>query len=790
MTGYDAIALRYISHVLTYGKIALASFIGFAFSNNVGLSMVAGASVRFRLYSVWGLTSFEIAKVVAFCALSLWLGFLTLAGVVFIAEPLALPQILNLSFISSTRPIGFLFLLLLMSYCALSVFRKKPFQIMGRELVLPPISLFLVQMTVALLDWILAGSVLFALLPSVPELSFPGFLSVFLLAQLAGLMSQVPGGLGIFETVILLLLSPKLPSPVIISSLLAFRGIYYLLPLLAAAVLLGVQEALQKKHIIIKVGSYFNQSASIIVPQILAITTFIGGAMLLFSGALPALSWRLAWLYRFMPLPVMEVSHFFGSIAGAGLLLLSRGLQRRLDAAYILTIILLSAGIVFSLFKGLDYEEAVFLSIMLAAFLPSRQYFYRKASLFSQRFSKEWSAAVILVFVCTIWLGLFAFKHVEYSSELWWKFSLASHASRFLRATVGAIALALIFSIYKLLTPAPPILHLPGSAELEKVQSIVSSSKRAYANLVYLQDKSILFDSQNTAFLMYGIEGRSWVAMGDPIGPNEKWDDLIWQFREMCDRYDGWPVFYEVSPRNLQIYLELGLNVFKFGEEAQVPLNTFTLEGGSHKGLRYTHRKLVKEGCVFEVIPPEALSMYLPSLKLISDAWLKEKNTREKSFSLGSFKEDYLRRFSFGLVRQAGEIVAFANIWPSADKEELSIDLMRHLPEAPPGVMDFLFVELMLWGKAQGYIWFNLGMAPLSGLEGRSLAPIWNKIGALIFNHGEYFYNFQGLRQYKAKFDPIWEARYLVAPTGLGLPNILINIASLNSGGLVGTVSK
>jgi len=790
MTGYDAIALRYIRHILPYGKIALASFIGYAFSNNVGLSMVAGASVRFRLYSVWGLTGFEIAKVVAFCSLSLWLGFLTLAGVTFIAEPLNMPQIFHLSFISSTRPIGFLFIFLVVSYCVLSALRQKPFQIMGRELALPSISLFLIQMTVALLDWILAGSVLFVLLPAMPEMSFFGFLNIFLLAQLAGLMSQVPGGLGVFETVALLLLSSKLPSPVILSSLVAYRGIYYLLPLLAAAVLLGAQEALQKKSIIIRIGSYFNQSASIIVPQVLAVTTFIGGAMLLFSGALPALNWRLAWLYKFMPLPVMEVSHFLGSVAGAGLLLLARGLQRRLDAAYVLTIILLSAGIVFSLFKGLDYEEAVILSIMLASFLPSRRYFYRKASLFSQRFSKEWGVAIILVFACVIWLGLFAFKHVEYSSELWWKFSLASHASRFLRATVGAIALAFIFSIYKLLTPAPPAPSLPGSAELEKIQPIVSASKRAYANLVYLQDKSILLDSQHTAFIMYGIEGRSWVAMGDPIGPTGKWDELIWQFRERCDLYDGWPVFYEVSPDKLQIYLELGLTVFKFGEEARVPLNSFSLEGSARKGLRHTHRKLVKEGCVFEVIPPEALSAHFPKLKLISDAWLEEKNTREKSFSLGSFNEDYLKRFSFGLVRQAGEICAFANIWPSADREELSIDLMRHIPESPSGVMDFLFIELMLWGKDQGYKWFNLGMAPLSGLEGRSLAPVWNKIGALIFSYGEYFYNFQGLRQYKEKFDPVWEARYLVAPGGLGLPNVLINIASLNSGGLTGTVSK
>ena len=78
--------------------------------------------------------------------------------------------------------------------------------------------------------------------------------------------------------------------------------------------------------------------------------------------------------------------------------------------------------------------------------------------------------------------------------------------------------------------------------------------------------------------------------------------------------------------------------------------------------------------------------------------------------------------------------------------------------------MDYLFVELMLWGEAEGYRWFNLGMAPLAGLEDRALAPLWNRLGALLFRHGEHFYNFQGLRQYKEKFDPVWEPRYLASP--------------------------
>ena len=115
---------------------------------------------------------------------------------------------------------------------------------------------------------------------------------------------------------------------------------------------------------------------------------------------------------------------------------------------------------------------------------------------------------------------------------------------------------------------------------------------------------------------------------------------------------------------------------------------------------------------------------------------------------------------------------------------------MRHRVDAPNGVMDYIFLNLILWGQQQGYKFFNLGMAPLSGLENRSLGTVWNRVGALTYRFGENFYNFQGLRQYKEKFDPVWEPMYLASPGGLALPRILTNLATLISGGLRGVVAK
>ena len=256
----------------------------------------------------------------------------------------------------------------------------------------------------------------------------------------------------------------------------------------------------------------------------------------------------------------------------------------------------------------------------------------------------------------------------------------------------------------------------------------------------------------------------------------------------MCDLHAGWPVFYEISREHLHYYLDLGLTLQKIGEEARVPLEDFSLEGGTRKWMRKMQRRVESESCSFEII--EDCGLILPEIREISDSWLTEKRTREKGFSLGSFSESYIRRFPVAVVRRGARIVAFANVWTSGNGEEVSVDLMRHRVDAPNGVMDYIFLNLILWGQQQSYKFFNLGMAPLSGLENRSLGTVWNRVGALTYRFGENFYNFQGLRQYKEKFDPVWEPTYIASPGGLALPRILTQLATLISGGLRGVFAK
>lgn len=789
LTAYDGLAIRYLGKTIQTWQRMLTSFIAYVFSYNIGLSVFGGSAIRYRMYSAFGLSPTDIAKIVAFNVLSLWIGFFALAGAVFLYQPLAIHRHLSLPF-ATARPFGVLFLLLVAVYVGLSCRQKKIFRLGSWTLHVPSPRYTVAQLLISSVDWALASGVLYLLLPANRPFSFFAFLSIFLLAQLAGLVSHVPGGVGVFESVVLFFVVPALSAPEVIASLFAYRAIYYLLPLMVAMLLLVGHELIRSRAVLKRTWGMFDHLLWSFVPQMFAATTFLTGVLLLVSGATPAAHGRLHWLRHVVPLPIMEISHFLGSLAGVALLFVAWWLYRRLNAAYLFTIAILSAGIVFSLLKGFDFEEAMVLGLMLAALLPCRKFFYRQTSLIDDPLTTGWFVASAGVIIFSVWLGIFSYKNIAYADNLWWRFEFSAEAPRFLRATVGVVTFALLLALTRLFRP--PRLKQAADAPVnrEQIRAVVANSTNASANLALLGDKRFFMSESGNSFVMYGIQGRSWVVLGDPVGREEEWPDLLWQFRELCDRHNGWPVFYEVGHANLYLYVNLGLTLLKIGEEAKVRLSEFGLEGSQRKHLRYVANRHDKDGYLIKVVPAEGVPILLPQLREISDAWLQEKRSREKGFSLSFFNEAYLQNFPMAVVERGNTIVAFANVWSGGGRQELSLDQMRYRPEAPAGIMEFLFVQLMLWGKQEGYTWCSLGMSPLSGFPKHPLAPFWNKVGGFIFRHGENFYNFEGLRAYKNKFGPVWEPRYLAAPAGLRLPRILSNVTVLIAGGLKGVLTK
>ena len=458
---FDLLAFRYVGRQLNDWKVAATSFIGYAVANNVGFAIISGTSVRYRFYSRWGLSAQEISRIVVFYSGTFWLGFLVLAGWSMAMDPHpGLRKVLGPATIAIG---GWALLAGALAYLAVAAMRPAPVR-MGRWTIpVPRLRIVAWQYALSTLDWALAAGVLYALLPRT-ELTFWEFLSAFLAAQLLGLVSHVPGGVGVFEGTMVVLLDGYLSPGQIFSSLFLYRLIYYVLPLGAALAILVVDEVRLRRHHFAKWGSWFGTLSQQIAPRVLAMFIFMAGALLLLSGATPTEPHRLAWIDRHVPLVLVEAGYLIGSVAGVGLLIVSHGVARRLDMAFIVAATWLSLGIAASLLKGADYEEAALLGALLVALFASRPAFDRKADFWAARFSPGWTFGVVAVVGAAVWLGFFAFQHVEYSDELWWRFALRQDAPRALRATMLAVVLMLAFGVLRLL---PDRLRLmPGSLML------------------------------------------------------------------------------------------------------------------------------------------------------------------------------------------------------------------------------------------------------------------------------------------------------------------------------------
>ncbi len=779
---YDFLGLRYLGKAVAYSRVVLTSFIANAFGHNLGLAAFTGAAVRFRLYASAGLTAIDVATVQGFCSLTIGLALATLGGLSLALEPTQTAMVLHLDPRWAMLG-GVLLLAWVLTYALWCVLGRTALEIRGWALRPPPAILGLTQIALGVCDLSCATAVLWWLLPPQADISYLSFLGVYAAAVTAGIISHVPGGLGVFEAVVVFALR-GVPASYLLGSLLVYRAVYYLAPLLAATLLFGAKELAAERGPLARAHALASFYIGPVVPQVAGTLTFLAGFILLLSGATPTLDVRLAVLRQFLPLAILELSHLAGSVIGLGLLVLSRALFRRVQAAYHICFWLLAAGIAASLLKGLDFEEATILAIVLAVLVLGRRAFYRPTSILEEPFTPIWAVSIAGVIATAIWVSFLAFRHIELSHDLLWTFAMDGNASRTLRATFLVVVLATAFLLLNGLQPARPEPGVADADDLEHARRIIANSDYTMANAALSGDKRLLFSDGGDAFVMYQVAGRSWIALGDPIGPAPRAEELVWRFREVSDHHGGRTVFYQASADCLPLYIDLGLAALKIGEEARVPLEQFSLEGAARADLRQAWRRAERDGASFEVIPFEHIAAVLPELRRISDSWLTRKSVAEKRFSVGAFSEDYIRNFDTVLVRSDGNISAFANLWHTNSKEELSIDLMRFGPDAPRGAMDYMFIELMLWARAQGYRWFNLGMAPLAGLERHPLAPAWHRVGNFVFRHGEHFYNFDGLRRYKAKFDPAWEPKYLVAPGGIALPRILVDVSVLISGGV------
>lgn len=238
LLGYDYLAIQYIGRPLPFWKLALASFIGHVSSFNFG-SLLGGSSMRYRLYSAWDFSSVEVLQLIAILGLTFWLGVLFLAGVVFVVTPIPVPdKIAQAIPLADVRMLGVVLLLIVLGYIAICAVRRRPLKIWTWEVPLPPPRLTIGQIAVSSADLMVAAAVLYTVLPPLEGASYVKVLGVFLLAMVMAVITHVPAGIGVLEVVVTTFL-PEDDSGLFsaVAALVVFRGVYYLLPLVVAAML-------------------------------------------------------------------------------------------------------------------------------------------------------------------------------------------------------------------------------------------------------------------------------------------------------------------------------------------------------------------------------------------------------------------------------------------------------------------------------------------------------------------------------------------------------------------------
>ena len=413
LIGYDWLALKGIHKTLPVSRVSLVSFVGQAVSYNFG-ALLGGSTVRFRFYSSWGFSPMDIVRLVLMLAITFWVGALRARRGDFHDRP-GDPAGTGYAYAAGYPPLGaILFLIAIVCYLIVCTIHK-PIHIFGKEFAFPPFKIAVAQAVVAGADLVAAGGL--PVRPASPDahVSFLQFLPTYLMAMVAVVLTHVPGGAGVLEVVILHLTTAS--PQAVFAALLCFRVIYYLLPLLLAAVIFAIyevrQQAIQESGVLHDAGRWMRAFA----PTIMASAVFGIGAILCFYVVLPVSPERLAQIREWIPLGIVEFASMATGVAGVMLLFLTRGIQHRQRAAFRLAIAMLCIGIIGPLLHSLSWFVALMSLIVLLSVLSIRRKCCRPSSLWKLHLTPSWLFAIVSVLVCSAGLGLLIY-HMDPSDPV------------------------------------------------------------------------------------------------------------------------------------------------------------------------------------------------------------------------------------------------------------------------------------------------------------------------------------------------------------------------------------
>jgi len=541
-----------------------------------------------------------------------------------------------------------------------------------------------------------------------------------------------------------------------------------------------------------------------IVVRAVGLITLGSGVVNIISAASRSLPTRMTALGEIFPLSFVHLSRFLSLLIGFALAVSSLNIFKRKKRAFVLVMILAGLSVVFHLTKGLDYEEATLSLILMIALFLSRKNFRVKSSLPDLRTTLVPLGIALAV---TLLYGTVGFWLLE-KRDFGVTFSFADGIRRTLSALVFiqdpflvpqtrfavwfldsldlVSVTALLFVLYSLFRPVFYRLRTLPEERAEATRILESHGRSALDPFKLTHDKTFFFSESGASFIAYRVSRGFAVTLADPVGPEKDMPGLICAFAAYCEDNDWRLAFYQVLPDFLDLYRQAGFKKMKIGEDAIVDFDAFSLDGKSMKHIRHALNQFDKTGLRAVYYEPPIPDEVLARLREVSDDWLRIPGRRERGFTVGVFSEAEVRRTPvFAALGPDGRCLAFFNIIRSYAPGETTIDLMRHGRDAPPGIMDSLFVKLFEKQKENGFRRFSLGLAPLSGFLTQEESGAEERAVQYFLQRLNFIFSYEGLSDYKAKFATHWEPRYTIYRNVFELPRLaiaLLRISGLSSG--------
>lgn len=280
-------------------------------------------------------------------------------------------------------------------------------------------------------------------------------------------------------------------------------------------------------------------------------------------------------------------------------------------------------------------------------------------------------------------------------------------------------------------------------------------------------DKTYFFSRDGQAFIAYGKKLKVAVCLGDPVGKRSSIEGLLREFKTFTTKEKLTITFIQSTDKYAKEYRSVGLRGMLIGADAVVNLEHFFATTLHNKYFRNLVNRYDKGGFSFHSYEPPHPVKLLSELRELSANWSTLPHRKEWSFLTGRFDNDYLQYVPLFVLRDKdGKAQAFANGLPTFKPGVMTIDLMRHKIDAPPNAMDLLFINLIKAKANQKYSYFNLGMSPL---DARHFSQrLSERLLIRLYKLGNSFIGFRGLHQFKAKYQPEWEPRYIFYQPGLG----------------------